>query len=56
MNISLEGNKVILESEENPFFDLSVDMNLLNIINKITAKNKHSSEEFDDIAIGQEVW
>jgi hypothetical protein len=41
---------------ENPFFDLSKDINLLNITNKITAKNKHSSEEFDDYAFGKEVW
>jgi antitoxin MazE len=56
INISLEGNKVILETDENPFFDLSKDMNLLNITNKITAKNKHSGEEFDDHALGKEVW
>jgi len=56
INISLEGNKIILESEENPFFDLSKDMNLLNITNKITAKNKHLGEEFDDYAFGKEVW
>lgn len=56
INISLEGNKVILESEENPFFDLSKDMNLLRITNKITTKNKHSGEEFDDYAVGKEVW
>ena len=56
INISLEGNKVILESEENPLFDLSKDMNLLRITNKITTKNKHSGEEFDDYAVGKEVW
>ena len=56
INISLEGSKVILESEENPFFDLSKDMNLLRITNKITTKNKHSGEEFDDYAVGKEVW
>ena len=56
INISLEGNKVILESEENPFFDLSKDMNLLRITNKITTNNKHSGEEFDDYAVGKEVW
>ena len=56
INISLEGNKVILESEGNPFFDLSKDMNLLRITNKITTKNKHSGEEFDDYAVGKEVW
>lgn len=56
INISLEGNKVILESEENPFFDLSKDMNLLRITNKITTKNKHSGKEFDDYAVGKEVW
>jgi len=56
INISLEGNKVILESEENSFFDLSKDMNLLRITNKITTKNKHSGEEFDDYAVGKEVW
>lgn len=56
INISLEGNKVILESDENPFFDLSKDMNLLRITNKITTKNKHSGEEFDDYAVGKEVW
>lgn len=56
INISLEGNKVILESEKNSFFDLSKDMNLLRITNKITTKNKHSGDEFDDYAIGKEVW
>ena len=56
INISLEGDKVILESDENPFFDLSKDMNLLRITNKITTKNKHSGEEFDDYAVGKEVW
>lgn len=56
MSISLDGNKVILESEENPFFDLSRDMNLLSIVGKITSKNKHSGEEFDDDAVGEEVW
>jgi len=56
INISLEGNKVILESEENSFFDLSKDMNLLRITNKITTKNKHSGEEFDDYSVGKEVW
>ena len=56
INISLEGNKVILESDENPFFDLSKDMNLLRITNKITTKNKHSGEEFDDYDVGKVVW
>ena len=56
INISLEGDKVILESDENPFFDLSKDMNLLRITNKITTKNKHLGEEFDDYAVGKEVW
>ena len=56
INISLEGDKVILESDENSFFDLSKDMNLLRITNKITTKNKHSGDEFDDYAVGKEVW
>lgn len=56
VNISLDGNRVILEREENPFFDLSKDMNLLSIVGKITSKNKHSGEELEDDAIGQEVW
>lgn len=56
VNISLDGNKVILESEDNPFFDLSKDMNLLSIVGKITAKNKHSGEELEDEAVGEEVW
>ena len=56
INISLEGNKVILESEKNSFFDLSKDSDLLRITNKINAKNKHSGEEFDDYAVGKEVW
>ena len=56
INISLEGNKVILESEKNSFFDLSKDSDLLRITNKINAKNKHSGEEFDDYAAGKEVW
>jgi antitoxin component of MazEF toxin-antitoxin module len=57
VNISLEGNKVILESEENPFFDLSKDMNLLAVVGKITSKNKHSSDEGEAVdVVGQEVW
>jgi len=56
INISLEGNKVILESEKNSFFDLSKDSDLLRITNKITTKNKHSGDEFDDYAVGKEVW
>ena len=56
INISLEGNKVILESDKNSFFDLSKDSDLLRITNKITTKNKHSGEEFDDYAVGKEVW
>ena len=56
INISLEGNKVILESDENPFFDLSKDSDLLRITNKITAKNKHSGDEFNDYVVGKEVW
>ena len=56
INISLEGNKVILESEKNSFFDLSKDSDLLRITNKITTKNKHSGDEFDDYVVGKEVW
>ena len=56
INISLEGNKVILESDKNSFFDLSKDSDLLRITNKITTKNKHSGDEFDDYAVGKEVW
>lgn len=56
MSISLDGQKIILESEENPFFDLSKDMSLLAVVGKITAKNRHSGEEFEDETIGQEVW
>ena len=56
INISLEGNKVILESEKNSFFDLSKDSDLLRITNKITTKIKHSGDEFDDYAVGKEVW
>lgn len=56
MSISLDGNKVILESEENPFFDLSKDISLLAVVGKITSKNRHSGEEFEDGAVGEEVW
>jgi hypothetical protein len=56
MSISLDGNKVILESEENPFFDLSKDISLLAVVGKITSKNRHSGEEFEDGAVGGEVW
>jgi antitoxin component of MazEF toxin-antitoxin module len=54
VKISLDGNKVVLESENNPFFDLSQDLNLMTLLSKITSKNKHSSDE--DEAVGQEVW
>ena len=56
INISLDGNKIILESEENPFFNLSKDMNLLSVVGKISATNKHSINEFDDEVVGGEVW
>lgn len=56
MSISLDGNKVILESEDNPFFDLSKDISLLAVVGKITSKNRHSGEEFDEMAVGGEVW
>jgi antitoxin MazE len=59
IKISLDGNKIVLESESNPFFDLSQDLNLMTLLAKITSKNKHSSdedEESDDEVVGQEVW
>lgn len=56
MSISLDGKKVILESEDNPFFDLSKDISLLAVVGKITSKNMHSGEEFEETAIGGEVW
>ena len=59
IKISLDGNKIMLESESNPFFDLSQDLNLMTLLSKITSKNKHSSDEderLDDEAFGQEVW
>ncbi len=59
IKVSLEGSKIVLESESNPFFDLSQDLNLMTLLSKITNKNKHSSDEgesTDDEAVGQEVW
>ncbi len=56
INISLDGKKVVLESLENPFFDLSKDMTLLTLLSKITSKNKHSGDEFEETAVGEEVW
>lgn len=59
IKISLDGSKIVLESESNPFFDLSQDLNLMTLLSKITSKNKHSSDEdesTDDEAVGQEVW
>ncbi len=59
IKVSLEGSKIVLESESNPFFDLSQDLNLMTLLSKITSKNKHSSDEdesTDDEAVGQEVW
>lgn len=56
INISLDGNKVVLESPENPFFDLSKDISLLAVVGKITSKNRHSGEEFEETAVGGEVW
>jgi hypothetical protein len=47
----------MLDSESNPFFDLSQDLNLMSLVSKITSKNKHSNnEEIDDEASGQKVW
>ncbi|MEN9782642.1 MAG: hypothetical protein RL208_795, partial [Pseudomonadota bacterium] len=54
IKVSLEGSKIVLESESNPFFDLSQDLNLMTLLSKITSKNRHSSDE-DDV-VGQEVW
>ena len=56
ISISIDGNKVILESEENQFFNLSKDIDLLNVVDKINSKNKHSAKEFDDLAFGKEIW
>jgi antitoxin MazE len=56
INISLDGNKVVLESPENPFFDLSKDVSLLAVVGKITSKNRHSGDEFEDEPVGGEVW
>ena len=44
------------ESESNPFFDLSQDLNLMTLLSKITSKNKHSSDELEDEVVGSEVW
>lgn len=56
INISIDGNKVVLEAINNPFFHLSADTNLLSIVNAITTQNKHSSEEFNDNVVGDEIW
>jgi antitoxin MazE len=56
VSISLEGKKVILESSENPFFNLSKDVSLNEVLNKITAKNKHLADDFKTKPIGREVW
>ena len=60
IKVMLDGERIVLEPESNPFFDLSQDLNLMTLLSKITSKNKHSSdedenEESDDV-IGQEVW
>jgi len=56
ISISLEGKKVILESNENSFFDLSKDASLNKVLKKITAKNKHLAADFKTKPIGSEVW
>ncbi len=56
IKISLDGNKIVLEPESNPFFDLSQDLNLMTLLSKITSKNKHSSDEFEGEVVGEEVW
>jgi antitoxin MazE len=56
INVLLDGNKIVLEPQDNPFFDLSKDVELSSLTAKITAKNKHSGEEFDDESVGNEVW
>ena len=56
IKISLDGNKIMLESESNPFFDLSQDLNLTTLLSKITSKNKHSSDELEDEMVGSEFW
>lgn len=56
IKLKLDGQKIILEPEDNSFFNLSKDLNLLALVSKITDKNKHSNDDFDDVQVGQEIW
>ncbi len=59
IKISLDGGKVILESVEfDPFFELSRDLNLSEMLSKITPENQHSNEDslISQKSVGKEIW
>ena len=56
MKIMIDGNKIILEPDNNTFFNLSINVSLATVLSKITNKNKHSSSEFEDDPMGNEIW
>lgn len=56
IKVILDGEKIVLEPETNPFFDLSKNLRLSSILSQITNKNKHLSDDLNTEAIGEEVW
>lgn len=56
IKVILDGKKIVLEPESNPFFDLSKDFSLSSLLSKITSKNMHSDNEFNGEKVGKEVW
>ncbi len=56
INMSIDGERLIIESIKNPFFDLSKNLKLEDFTNKITEDNKPDSSEFESTPIGKEVW
>ena len=62
IKVSIDENKIILESTNNLFFDLSKDVELSALLSKITKKNKHSRDDpdaynsKDSDVLGKEIW
>jgi antitoxin MazE len=55
VSISVEDNKIILQVEGNEFFNLSQNLSLTKLTDKITKTNQHAEQE-DYKPAGKELW
>jgi antitoxin MazE len=54
VSISVEDNKIILQVEGDEFFNLSQNLSLTKLTDKITKSNQHGQEDYKPT--GKEVW